>query len=424
MMSGKNSNLTPGKIIVPAMAHGGARLLAAAFRAVGIEAEITPPSDAKTLELGSRYTCGDECFPAKVTIGDFMKILENPNTEPSRTILFLPSADGPCRFGQYAPYLRRVLDAAGYGGVRILSPNCDDGYASLGRVAAPFFRTAWRAAVAADLIEKLMLTIRPYEVKQGEADQAYQESIETLSDVLENAPISPGPQLRALCDALGGCRNRLRRLDKRRESRPLIGIVGEIFCRLNSFSNQNVIRRLEAYGAEAWIAGFAEWVWYANAEEMRLLTMRGRRLSWRAFRARLRNHFQRCDERALREPLAADLAERPEPEIAEVLNAAQPYLPAQGASGEMVLNVGNVPCFARRDVDGVIDISPFTCMNGIVSEAIYPRISKDLGGLPIRSLYFDGATADQDLDLELGVFVEMARAHRPRVDNACVQLAG
>jgi predicted nucleotide-binding protein (sugar kinase/HSP70/actin superfamily) len=424
MMSGKNSNPTPGKVIVPAMAHGGARLLAAAFRAVGIEAEITPPSDARTLELGSRYTCGDECFPAKVTIGDFMKILENPNTEPSRTIFFLPSADGPCRFGQYAPYLRRVLDAAGYGGVRILSPNCDDGYASLGRVAAPFFRTAWRAAVAADLIEKLMLTIRPYEVKQGEADQAYQESIETLSDVLENAPISPGPQLRALCDALGGCRNRFRRLDKRRESRPLIGIVGEIFCRLNSFSNQNVIRRLEAYGAEAWIAGFAEWVWYANAEEMRLLTMRGRRLSCRAFRARLRNHFQRCDEQALREPLAADLAERPEPEIAEVLNAARPYLPAQGASGEMVLNVGNVPCFARRDVDGVIDISPFTCMNGIVSEAIYPRISKDLGGLPIRSLYFDGAAADQDLDLELGVFVEMARAHRHHVDNACVPLAG
>jgi predicted nucleotide-binding protein (sugar kinase/HSP70/actin superfamily) len=157
---------------------------------------------------------------------------------------------------------------------------------------------------------------------------------------------------------------------------------------------------------------------------MRLLTMRGRRLSCRAFRARLRNHFQRCDEQALREPLAADLAERPEPEIAEVLNAARPYLPAQGASGEMVLNVGNVPCFARRDVDGVIDISPFTCMNGIVSEAIYPRISKDLGGLPIRSLYFDGAAADQDLDLELGVFVEMARAHRHHVDNACVPLAG
>jgi predicted nucleotide-binding protein (sugar kinase/HSP70/actin superfamily) len=60
-------------------------------------------------------------------------------------------------------------------------------------------------------------------------------------------------------------------------------------------------------------------------------------------------------------------------------------------------------------VDGILDISPFTCMNGIVSEAIYPRVSADLGGLPVRSLYFDGTAAD--LDLELGVFVEMARAY-------------
>ena len=412
-MSGKNASLTPGKVIIPAMADGSARLLAAAFRAVGFDAGVTPPSDGRTLELGSRYTYGDECFPAKVTIGDFMKVLEDPKTDPSRTILFLPSADGPCRFGQYAPYLRSLLDTTGYQQVRILSPNCEDGYASLGRVAMPFLRTAWRAAIAGDLVEKLLLMIRPYEVKPGEADQAYQESIQTLSEVLENAPLSPGPQLRALCDGLSGCRDRFRALAvKRREGKPLIGIVGEIFCRLNSFSNQDVIRRLEAYGAEAWLAGFAEWVWYANSEEQRLLKLLGRGLSWDALRARLRNHIQRRDEEALGEPFAADFAQRPEPEMAEVLSAARPYLPAEGAVGEMVLNVGNAPCFARRGVDGVIDISPFTCMNGIVSEAIYPRVSKDLGGLPIRSLYFDGSAADTDLDLELGVFVEMAWAYR------------
>jgi predicted nucleotide-binding protein (sugar kinase/HSP70/actin superfamily) len=281
-----------------------------------------------------------------------------------------------------------------------LSPNCEDGYVGLGHVAMPFLRTAWRAAVAGDLVEKLLLMIRPYEVKPGEADQAYQRSITTLSEILEHAPLSPGRQLRALCDGLSACRNRFRAIDvQRRDGRPLIGIVGEIFCRLNAFSNQNLIRRLEAYGAEAWLAGFGEWVWYANAEEQRVLKLQGRGLSWNAWRARLRNHFQRRDEEALREPFAADFAPRPEPEIAEVLHAARPYLPAEGAVGEMVLNVGNVPCFARRGVDGVIDISPFTCMNGVVSEAIYPRVSKDLGGLPIRSLYFDGSTADADLDL-------------------------
>jgi len=392
------------------MAGGGVRLLAAAFRAVGIDAEAAPASDSRTLELGSRYTSGDECFPAKVTIGDFMKVLGDPRNDPSEIVLFMPLADGPCRFGQYAPYLRSVLDKSGYGQVRILSPNCEDGYAGLGRLARPFFRTAWRAVVAGDILEKALLMTRPYEMRRGAADEAHRESIEKLSKVIAAAPLSPGPQLRAMREELAACRRRFRGVGvDRRAGRPLIGIVGEIFCRMNSFSNQDTIRRLEEYGAEAWLAGFGEWVWYSNAEELRLLKLRGRRWSWRSLVARHRCRIQRRDEEALLEPFAADFAGRPEPRIEEVLEAARPYLPPEGAVGEMVLNVGAVPCLARRGVDGILDISPFTCMNGIVSEAIYPRVSADLGGLPVRSLYFDGTAAD--LDLELGVFVEMARAY-------------
>ena len=411
------SMLAPGKVIIPRMADGSVQLLAAAFRAVGIEAEVTPPSDAHTLELGARYTSGDECFPAKVTLGDFLKVLKHPGNDPAGIVLFLPLADGPCRYGQYAPYLRSVLNKSGYQQARILSPNCDDGYASLGRLAKPFFRTAWRAAVAGDILTKCLLMTRPYELKRGAADEAYRKAVANLSRVIATAPLGPGPQLRAIRNELTACRDRFRGVGVGlRTGRPLIGIVGEIFCRMNSFSNQDLIRRLEEYGAEAWLAGFGEWVWYANAEELRILALRGRRLSWRSSMARLRWSIQRRDEEALMEPFAADFADRPEPGIEEVLNAARPYLPPECAVGEMVLNVGNVPCLARRGVDGIIDISPFTCMNGIVAEAIYPRVSADLGGLPVRNLYFDGTEAD--LDLELGVFMEMACAFRRRAGRS------
>jgi len=50
------------------MATGSARAFAAAFRAIGLDAEPTPPSDHRTRELGARYTSGDECYPAKVTV--------------------------------------------------------------------------------------------------------------------------------------------------------------------------------------------------------------------------------------------------------------------------------------------------------------------------------------------------------------------
>jgi predicted nucleotide-binding protein (sugar kinase/HSP70/actin superfamily) len=95
-----------------------------------------------------------------------------------------------------------------------------------------------------------------------------------------------------------------------------------------------------------------------------------------------------------------------------VLEAARPYLPADGAFGEMLLNVGKAICLARRGADGIIDISPFTCMNGIICEAVYPRISRDLGGIPIRNFYFDGTQSD--LDRDLGVYLELVRTYQRR----------
>jgi predicted nucleotide-binding protein (sugar kinase/HSP70/actin superfamily) len=82
----------------------------------------------------------------------------------------------------------------------------------------------------------------------------------------------------------------------------------------------------------------------------------------------------------------------------------------------MVLNVGRAVYLARKRVDGIIDISPFTCMNGIVCEAIYPKISADHDNIPIRNFYFDGTQSD--LDGNIGTYVEMARSYRTRKAQA------
>jgi len=87
-------------------------------------------------------------------------------------------------------------------------------------------------------------------------------------------------------------------------------------------------------------------------------------------------------------------------------------LPNTGVEGEMVVSVGKAAYLARHGADGIIDISPFTCMNGIVSEAIYPKLSKDYGGIPIRNFYFDGTQAE--LQRDLGIYLELARSYREK----------
>ena len=161
-------SLSGKKIHIPPMAYGSAKAFAAAFRAVGLEAEPTPPSDHRTRELGAHYTSGDECYPAKVTVGDFMKVLEVPGNDPARTVFFMPTAQGPCRFGQYSPYLRHVLDSSGYRDTQILAPSSNNGYGGLGDMARPFMRTGWRALLAADILQKMLLQYRrPHESRSG-----------------------------------------------------------------------------------------------------------------------------------------------------------------------------------------------------------------------------------------------------------------
>ncbi len=395
------------------MAAGSAHLFAAGFRALGVDAAPTPPSDERTRELGSRFTTGDECYPAKVTIGDFMKALEQPGADPDRTVLFMPTSNGPCRFGQYAPYLRQILDRNGFSSTQVLSPTSENGYEGLGNLAKPFFRTGWRALVAADILQKLLLMYRPHAFDKKEVERVYRDCLDDVRRTIEQSPVEPGPQLKTMREAMLRSREKFRAIRGERDrSKPLIGVVGEIFCRLNNFSNDDLILRLEEYGAECMVSDITEWIWYTNSEQFRKLKLVGKQYSLESLKAWIRTSVQRRDEHEMLDLFAEDFRGYEEPPMKDVLEAAEPYLPPRGAFGEMMLNAGKSVCLTRMGVDGIIDISPFTCMNGIISEAVYPRMSRDLDGIPIRVFYFDGAQTD--LDQDIGVYMELARTYQRR----------
>ncbi len=76
------------KTYIPRMAAGTFRALAAVLRSLGVDAEVVPPADARTLELGGKHSTGDECYPLKVVLGDFLRIVEAPGFDASRTAFF------------------------------------------------------------------------------------------------------------------------------------------------------------------------------------------------------------------------------------------------------------------------------------------------------------------------------------------------
>ena len=400
---------------IPRMTYVGARMMAAVFRSVGIHAEVVPESDERTLELGGLYSSGEECYPEKVTLGDFLRIVFSDDFDPDKTAFFMPTAEGPCRFGQYAPYLRQVLRELGYEDIPIVSPTSRNSYDGFAEHAPDMIRRAWWALCASDILRKLRLKTRPYELNAGDTDEVFERSLDMMVKVVEDPSLTGRRRFRAMVDTLLEVRDLFRSVPARyTKDRPLIGMVGEIFCRLNRFVNRDAVRRVEAHGGEVWLSDVGEWIWYTNWSQKFLLRQDGKTFSGQMLAAIIKHHVQHHDEKRLYQPFAEDFIgyEEPEDIASEVLEPARPYLPAEGALGEMVLSVGKSIYLYRKGADGIIDISPFSCMNGIVSEAVYHAVSRDHDGIPIRNFYFDATSSNMERDLD--IFMELAVSYSRR----------
>ena len=246
-------------------------------------------------------------------------------------------------------------------------------------------------------------------------DQAFEDGIDRVEESIEQPGLRLKDRLPAMVEALTDVRDRFRAVPARYTGdKPLIAVVGEIYCRLNTFSNYDAVRKVEAHGGEVWLSEVTEWIWYTNWSQKQTLRRMGKTFSTSMLGALLKNQIQRRDEDKLYEPFQEDFVgyEEPHDVYRQVLKPAWPYLPADGALGEMVLSVGKAIYSYRKGADGVVDISPFSCMNGIVSEAVYHAVAHDHDDLPIRTFYFDATSSNMERDLD--IFMELTRSYRKR----------
>ncbi|WP_456432417.1 acyl-CoA dehydratase activase [Thermosulfuriphilus sp.] len=355
--------------------------LAAAFRACGLEAQVLPISDEEAVQLGRQYTSGKECYPAVLTTGDMIKMTRQRDFDPNRAAFFMPSGTGPCRFGQYNRLHRAVLDELGFSSVPIYSPNQSYTlYEEMGMVGKDFTRLAWQGVVAVDVLDKMRREIRPYETVPGMTDQCYQHYLERICQALERRE--------DLVTVLMEAREAFEHIPvKDRGKRPVVGIVGEIYTRANDFANENIIRTLEALGAEVWTPTISEWILYVNFTAKR----RARRHNqWRHYAKLLIEHkVQISDEKRFERVVEGLVRSVPEPDASELVEWASPYVSPE-FEGEAILSVGKSLDYILRGVHGIVNVIPFTCMPGAIAAALLKRLKEDHQNIPCLTLAYDG----------------------------------
>jgi predicted nucleotide-binding protein (sugar kinase/HSP70/actin superfamily) len=378
-------------VLIPEMNRLAAHLIAATFRSYGINARVL--QTYKGLDLGKKYTSGKECFPCQITMGDILFFLKQaqaklgPAFDPQNYLYFLPEADGPCRFGMYNKYQRMVLDSfPGLEKVKIVSITAADGYSLEGLIEQDrmldFRKASYIAVVVADIMERLLWRIRPYEKQAGSADNFIERSMPEMESFFETH--AAGSEFGRILDKLEEIIKYGKTLiDPLIPKKPLIGIVGEIFLRMHVNANQDLIRVLERHGAEVVNASLAEWVNYITYGELRE-SKNHFRLNLKQFNlSRLKNDLQkifsfRADlfyqelrqkqfyERATN---LIDLEHDHRVSHLEKLLRKEDIFTFD-VTTETCLSIAAILQFAKEGYNGVVNVYPFTCMPGMTTSAI------------------------------------------------------
>ncbi|OPY04686.1 MAG: Activator of (R)-2-hydroxyglutaryl-CoA dehydratase [Syntrophorhabdus sp. PtaB.Bin184] len=387
------------RIYVPYMSdHSHA--LAAAFRSCGVDAQVMKESTEETVLLGRKFTSGKECYPCILTTGDMLRTVRGEGFDPERSAFFMPSGEGPCRFGQYNRFHRMVLDEAGFAGVPIYAPNQDHRfYKEFNIVGGRFTRLGWRAVVSVDLLTKILHETRPYEKVPGTTDAVYAEALAAVCRCIETGAKDIDVVLK---DVLG----KFRAIECRQEKKPTIGLVGEIYIRSNKFSNSQLIRTVEDLGGVVWLAPVCEWISYVNYTGKRKSKKRDTLLGVLGFV--ITEYIQSKDEHLMEDIFVPFIKYGPEPKIKDILEKASPYI-HDSFEGEAVLTVGKSVDFVHKGVAGIINAMPFTCMPGTVSSAIMKLIQQN-HDIPVINIAYDGQGVTNILT-RLEAFMHQVREH-------------
>ncbi|WP_457573663.1 acyl-CoA dehydratase activase [Desulfolithobacter sp.] len=370
----------------------------AAMNGCGCRAEVLPATDEESLELGLRHTSGKECYPAVLTTGDLVKMVNRPQFDPQKAAFFMPAGAGPCRFGQYPSFHRRVLDRLGLSEVPVISLNQDISlYSEADELGKNFPRLAWQGIVAVDLLDRMTRTIRPWAENPEDVNALYREGLAEICRALESGGDS-GPILRRLADAFLALKGH------HRQNRPLIAVIGEIYTRVNPHANNSLIALLEELGAEVLLPSMSEWILYTNFTALRRARRKG---EWKTYlRLVAENIVQIRDLRKL-EGMVFDLPGGKEQKIRKILSRAKPFISLE-YEGEAILGAGNTVDYIENNVHGIINVMPLSCMPGTITNALVTKIRKKLGPKPFLVLACDGQQETGRL-LRLEAFVQQAR---------------
>ncbi|HUN55659.1 MAG TPA: acyl-CoA dehydratase activase, partial [Smithella sp.] len=354
-------------LIIPSMGRFLSEAAAATFRGIGIRATALPPADDKTLKLGRTCSTCKECLPLIITTGSLLKYLDERSERNEKLIYFMPTASGPCRYGQYSVFINDLIQKRRIKDVSLLSFSAENSYTGFG--GNRLSMAIWSGAIIASLFEEIYSILLTNAISKYTAMKIFEKQWEVVLLALEKFP-----DLTTLSDLLRRVADVLKEIPVKRNlaDTPVILLAGEIFVRHDDISRQFLLEELAKRGFATKVASLLEWIYYTD-----WCVQNGVSADHVSVKDRLallfRNKIMRQYEKVLRKALLPsnlcwDKMEDVNHVMKNTIHLINPML-----AGEAILTVGTVLSDIVDHYCGAIAIGPFGCMPNRIAEAILTR---------------------------------------------------
>ncbi len=411
-------------LVFPSMGSLGAESLAAAFRRSGIRASALPPSDNEVLKTGRAHSSCKECLPLQLTTGTLFKHIENRDPE-ERTIYFMPTASGPCRYGQYSVFLNDLIVKQGFENVALMSLSAENSYAGL--LSGKQVMNMWRGIVLSSIMEEIQSTLMVNAVDCKTALDIFDMQWQRIIRCLETPRSSS--QMVAEIQAAARVLSEIPVNRSWRET-PRILLSGEIFVRHDGISRQYLPETLARKGFAVKVSSVIEWVYYTDWCVRNRLSSYPLSLRKRLYQ-KIRNVCMRKVERTFRKILAqTGLCSDRNEDVDHIIQRSR-HLISPHLVGEAILTTGAAITEILDPYCGVIAVGPFGCMPNRLSEAILncemnisgkrisgngnkaiDRIAQSVEELPFLAIETDGNPFPPILQARLEAFLlQSSRIH-------------
>ena len=446
------------------------KLIKAVFEGNGYKCEIIPTPNVAAFQLGKEYGNNGQCNPTYFTVGNLVQYLQGLEAKGmsrqeiiDNHVFFTAGSCGPCRFGMYEAEYRYALQNAGFDGFRVLLFQQNDGIKAASgepglKFSINFGMGMLNALHLGDTINDLIFQIRPFELRQGDTERAFEEAVDGLCanlrdrhpfEFMEDAPkwltsrVGKKAALKntasVLCkvydhlygkgtlEALDACRERLNQIEvDRLRVKPIVKIIGEFWAQTTEGDgNFNMFRFLEREGAQVLVEPIATWIAYM-IYQVRMNTVDRKRLNFKYKDAKWYEvHKQAVNELMFRQKwLSLVIGEAmwthfyhrvtdrlgglthhliPQKELAQL---AHPYYHKLARGGEGHLEVGkNVYYTENHLCHMVLALKPFGCMPSTQSDGAQSAVVnhyKDMIYLPIETSGEGEVNAHSRVQMGLG----------------------